>query len=64
MGGSYKDLLDFFEKINYSPEAWLIEIREVPRVYLVAIGYRWGASTTKEITTLNKKQLFFLHDMN
>lgn len=58
-GGSYKDLLDYFETINYTPEAWQAGIREVPRVYLVAIGKNWGTSTTKEITTLNKKQLFF-----
>ncbi|WP_167610686.1 glucosaminidase domain-containing protein [Maribellus sediminis] len=59
VGGSYKDMLDLFEKLNYTPEAWQAGIREVPRAYLVAVGDRWGTTTTKEITTLNKKQLFF-----
>lgn len=58
-GGSYKDMLELFEKLNYTPEAWQAGIREVPRVYLVAIGEKWGTSATKEIVTLNKKQLFF-----
>ena len=58
-GGSYKEMLELFEELNYTPEAWQAGIREIPRVYLVAIGNRWGTSTTKEITTLNKKQLFF-----
>ncbi len=58
-GGSYKDMLDLFEELNYTPEAWQAGIREIPRVYLVAVGERWGTTTTKEITTLNKKQLFF-----
>jgi Bax protein len=57
--GSYKDVLDLFEKLNYTPESWQAGIREIPRVYLTTIGERWGSSTTKEITVLNKKQLFF-----
>jgi len=55
----YKDILDLFEKLNYTPESWEAGIREIPRVYLTTIGGRWGSSTTKEITVLNKKQLFF-----
>lgn len=58
-GGSYVEMLELFEELNYTPEAWAAGIREIPRVYLVAIGDRWGTSTSKEITTLNKKQLFF-----
>jgi uncharacterized FlgJ-related protein len=58
-GGSYVEMLELFEELNYTPEAWAAGIREIPRVYLVAIGDRWGSSTSKEITTLNKKQLFF-----
>ncbi len=57
--GSYKDVLELFGKLNYTPESWQTGIREVPRAYLVIIGDRWGSSTTKEITVLNKKQLFF-----
>ena len=56
---SYKDVLNLFEALNYTPEAWQAGIREVPRAYLTIIGDRWGSSTTKEITVLNKKQLFF-----
>lgn len=56
---SYTDVLDLFEKLNYTPEAWQSGIREIPRVYLTIIGDRWGSSTTKEITVVNKKRLFF-----
>ena len=57
--GSYKDVLKLFEALNYTPESWQAGIREIPRAYLTTIGDRWGSSTTKEITVLNKKQLFF-----
>jgi len=57
--GSYKDVLELFEKLKYTPESWQAGIRELPRVYLTTIGDRWGSTTTKEITVLNKKQLFF-----
>ncbi|MDB4584692.1 hypothetical protein N9164_16195, partial [Draconibacterium sp.] len=57
--GSYEDVLELYEELNYTPEAWQSGIREIPRVYLVSIGDKWGSSTSKEITTLNKKQLFF-----
>jgi uncharacterized FlgJ-related protein len=56
---SYKDILDLYEKLNYTPEAWQAGIREVPRVYLTTIGDRWSKTTTKEIDVLLKKQLFF-----
>ena len=57
--GSFKEVLELYEKLNYTPEAWQSGIREIPRVYLVAIGEKWGTSTSNEITTLEKKQLFF-----
>jgi len=57
--GSYKEVLELYENLNYTPEAWQAGIREIPRVYLVSIGEKWGSSASKEITTLNKKQLFF-----
>ena len=57
--GSYKEVLELYEKLNYTPEAWQAGIREIPRVYLVWIGEKWGSSNSKEITTLEKKQLFF-----
>ncbi len=55
----YKDVLDLFEKHNYTPKAWQSGIREIPRIYLTIIGDRWGKTTTKEIDVLLKKQLFF-----
>ena len=56
---SYKDILELYEKLNYTPEAWQAGIREIPRVYLTTIGDRWRNTTTKEIDVLLKKQLFF-----
>jgi len=56
---SYKDMFDLYEKLNYTPEAWQVGIREVPRVYLPLIGDRWGTTGSKEITVDNKKRLFF-----
>lgn len=56
---SYQDILDLFETLNYTPEAWQAGIREVPRVYLTIVGDRWGTTTSKEITVLNKKRIFF-----
>jgi uncharacterized FlgJ-related protein len=56
---SYKDMLELFEELNYTPAAWQSGIREVPRVYLPMIGDKWGSTTSKEITVENKKQLFF-----
>lgn len=55
---SYKDMLELFEKLNYTPEAWQAGIREVPRIYLPLIGERWGSTTSKEMTILLKKQFF------
>ena len=57
--GGYKEVLDLFEKLKYTPEAWQAGIREIPRVFFTKIGDRWGNTTTKEITVLQKKQLFF-----
>lgn len=56
---SYKDMLELFQELNYTPEAWQVGIREVPRVYLPLIGDKWGPTTSKEITIENKKRLFF-----
>ena len=56
---SYKDMLELFQELKYTPEAWQAGIREVPRVYLPIIGEKWGPTTSKEITVENKKRLFF-----
>jgi len=57
--GSYQDVLDLFETLNYTPEAWQAGIREVPRVFLTEISERWRTHTVNEITVLLKKRLFF-----
>lgn len=56
---SYKDVLDLFDTLNYTPAAWQEGIRVVPRVYLPKIGDKWGLKTSKEISVQYKKQLFF-----
>ena len=56
---SYVDILELFEKLNYTPEAWQSGIREVPRVYLTIVGDRWGTKTTTEIDVVTKKRIFF-----
>jgi len=56
---NYKDMLELFEKLNYTPEAWQSGIREIPRVYLPLIGEKWGATGANELTVDNKKRLFF-----
>lgn len=57
--GSYKDILDLFEKLGYTPEAWQAGIREIPRVYGTIVGDRWGTSTANEIEVVQKKRIFF-----
>ena len=56
---SYRETLDLFDELGYTPEAWQAGIREIPRVYLVDVGERWGSETSKNITVLLKKRLFF-----
>jgi uncharacterized FlgJ-related protein len=56
---NYKDILQLFEKLEYTPESWQAGIREVPRVYLPIIGEEWGPTRSKELTVENKKRLFF-----
>src|SRR3546814_13331234 len=34
-------LLEFFENLDYTPEAWQAGIREVPRVSLLDVGGPW-----------------------
>lgn len=56
---SYETLLKLFETYNYTPQTWKAGLHEIPRIYVTKIGSRWGSSTTKEITVLHKKQIFF-----
>lgn len=55
----YEDMLELFDSLDYTPEAWQAGIREVPRVYLTGIGDRWRSQTVAEITVDLKKRLFF-----
>ena len=55
---SYKDILDLFQELNYTPEAWQSGIREVPRVYLPLIGDRWSTKSN-ELAVADKKRIFF-----
>jgi len=56
---SYTELLELFERLQYTPEAWQAGIREVPRVFITDIPERWRAETTKQIDVVLKKRLFF-----
>lgn len=56
---SYVDLDELFVELNYTPEAWMAGIREVPRLYISEIPERWSKHTVKEIDVLTKKRLFF-----
>lgn len=56
--GSPEELLGFFEKLNYTPEAWQEGIREVPRVYIMSVGKNWKVNS-QNIEVINKKRIFF-----
>jgi uncharacterized FlgJ-related protein len=56
---SYTEVLELFEQLDYTPDVWQAGIREVPRVFLTRVTQRWRDKTSKEVTTLNKKRLFF-----
>ncbi|WP_193368469.1 glucosaminidase domain-containing protein [Pelagibius marinus] len=55
---SPEELLAFFEKLNYTPQAWEQGIRDVPRVYLMAVGKNWRVSS-QNIEVIHKKRIFF-----
>jgi uncharacterized FlgJ-related protein len=54
---NYKDMLELFEELEYTTEAWQAGIRVVPRVYLPLIGDRWSTQS-KELVIANKKRIF------
>ena len=56
---SYQDVEALLERLAYTPAAWQAGIREVPRLYLTDIPPRWREQTSREISVLVKKQLFF-----
>jgi Bax protein len=56
---NYKDIFALFDRLGYTQQAWQAGIREVPRVYLSDLPDRWREKHSKEISTLDKKRLFF-----
>jgi Bax protein len=56
---SYQQVLELFEDVEYTPEAWQAGIRVVPRLFLSNIPERWRGSVSKDITVQLKKRLFF-----
>src|SRR3546814_7119992 len=51
-------LLEFFENLDYTPEAWQAGIREVPRVYLMDVGEHWKVNS-QNIEVIQKKRIFY-----
>ena len=56
---SYDALLTYWKSMHYDNETWEAGIKEVPRTYVVSISDQWGAVTSKQISTNNKKRVFF-----
>jgi len=56
--GSPEELLEFFEKLDYTPEAWQQGIREIPRAYIMAVGHNWKVNS-QNIEVIQKKRIFF-----
>ncbi|ADJ29738.1 glucosaminidase domain-containing protein [Nitrosococcus watsonii] len=56
---SYKEVETLFQQQGYTVDAWQKGIRKVPRIYLSNIPSRWKNKYSKEISTANKKRLFF-----
>jgi uncharacterized FlgJ-related protein len=56
--GSPEELLEFFETIDYTPEAWQSGIREIPRAYIMTIGQNWKVNS-QNIEVIQKKRIFF-----
>lgn len=56
---SYKQVLQFFEKMDYTEQSWDQGSREVPRVYLTTIPPLWSPKLSRQIETKMKKEIFF-----
>jgi hypothetical protein len=54
-----EDIERFFEEVHYTPQTWAEGVRELPRMYLTAIGERWKQRTQNELTVQAKKRIFF-----
>jgi len=55
---NYGRVLELFETLGYTPEAWQAGIRGVNRVYLQKVPARWRSSVSKDIEVQLKKRLF------
>ena len=54
----YHDVINLFNEIGYTAEAWQAGIREVPRIELTHIPQRWQEET-RTIPVNDKKNIFF-----
>lgn len=55
---SSKDILDLFNRIGYTQEAWKKGIREIPKVFITNIPKRWQKDS-QSMPVKDKKALFF-----
>lgn len=55
----YKQLLDLFNRLDYTEQQWLEGMREVPRVYLASIPERWSHTSQEQMQVKLKKKIFF-----
>ena len=56
---SVKELNALFKRYHYTPDDWRAGIREVPRIYLAEVPGSWRKKTSKQISVIEKKRLFF-----
>lgn len=56
---SYKDIMQLFEKLDYTEQSWNHGSREVARVYLATIPELWRAKHARQMETRTKKEIFF-----
>ena len=56
---SGSQLEQLINELNYTPEAWLAGVRELPRLYITNIPPRWRDKTSKELDVVTKKRIFF-----
>lgn len=54
-----QDIEAFFEEVNYSPQAWVEGVREIPRMYVTEVAARWRERANSDLTVQSKKRIFF-----
>ncbi|MEJ2541755.1 MAG: glucosaminidase domain-containing protein [Gemmatimonadota bacterium] len=57
--GSEQDIEAFFDEIGYGPDHWAAGVREIPRLYVTAVGDRWRQRANDDLTVQSKKRIFF-----